>query len=553
MSHEAFLARIIAQPADDTARLVYADWLEENGGPADAARAEFIRVQCALARLSDDDPRRPDLEDREHELLAANATGSLGDWNAGFERGFRAEILTEATDLVERGDDLFAGNPITRLVLTAEDAYYPGRVEEFAARPWLSRLESVRLESWFTHVGGAEPLFTSPHLTGLTELDASFAEDAGAFPEILDRCPSRDRLRSVGVPDADDPGPLAEVLERTAVEELEVSGVSVTDAVLTGLLRAPFAGRLTRLRTVHGTFTPEGWRAFESPALTGSLRRLDITDSALAGVGIGRLLALPGLANLTELTLNGAALPPGGDLAAGVARSPFWRKAESFTATGVFMPGAAFSLLCRPDGPTDLKQLDVSNTRLGADGVRFLCSAPFADSLTELQLRANGIGDEGLAAIADSGRFARLRTLDLRSNAPQQLLGGEPLITDAGVIRLASSPALARLRSLDLSLSRLTARGVEAIINGPWRLARLFLDNCGLTADAVRVLAASPRLARLESLGLGHSPQLAGDALRPLAESPYLSPRCSVFCYASGVGEATRTAFLARIGNRFSG
>jgi uncharacterized protein (TIGR02996 family) len=48
MSDEpSLLAAILAQPDEDTHRLVYADWLDENGQPE---RAEFIRVQCALAR-----------------------------------------------------------------------------------------------------------------------------------------------------------------------------------------------------------------------------------------------------------------------------------------------------------------------------------------------------------------------------------------------------------------------------------------------------------------------------------------------------------------------
>ena len=47
MSHAAFLAGIIANPEDDDVRLIYADWLEECGA---AERAEFIRVQCELAK-----------------------------------------------------------------------------------------------------------------------------------------------------------------------------------------------------------------------------------------------------------------------------------------------------------------------------------------------------------------------------------------------------------------------------------------------------------------------------------------------------------------------
>jgi uncharacterized protein (TIGR02996 family) len=44
----ALLNTILAAPADDAPRLVYADWVDENGEPE---LAEFIRVQCELARL----------------------------------------------------------------------------------------------------------------------------------------------------------------------------------------------------------------------------------------------------------------------------------------------------------------------------------------------------------------------------------------------------------------------------------------------------------------------------------------------------------------------
>lgn len=42
---DALLAAILANPADDAARLVYADKIEERDQPGDAERAEFIRVQ----------------------------------------------------------------------------------------------------------------------------------------------------------------------------------------------------------------------------------------------------------------------------------------------------------------------------------------------------------------------------------------------------------------------------------------------------------------------------------------------------------------------------
>ena len=48
MSDEAaLLTAIAAHPDEDTPRLMYADWLDENGRPI---RAEFIRVQIDIAR-----------------------------------------------------------------------------------------------------------------------------------------------------------------------------------------------------------------------------------------------------------------------------------------------------------------------------------------------------------------------------------------------------------------------------------------------------------------------------------------------------------------------
>jgi uncharacterized protein (TIGR02996 family) len=42
----AFLYAIKDDPADDAVRLVFSDWLEENGQPA---RAEFLRLQVRRA------------------------------------------------------------------------------------------------------------------------------------------------------------------------------------------------------------------------------------------------------------------------------------------------------------------------------------------------------------------------------------------------------------------------------------------------------------------------------------------------------------------------
>src|SRR3954464_14522957 len=61
-----FWEAICAEPDEDAHRLVYADWLEDNG---EAERADFIRAQCELARLPFGDERRTDLQIRERAAL----------------------------------------------------------------------------------------------------------------------------------------------------------------------------------------------------------------------------------------------------------------------------------------------------------------------------------------------------------------------------------------------------------------------------------------------------------------------------------------------------
>lgn len=78
----AFMQKICECPEDDTARLVFADWLEEYGGESE--RAEFIRVQVESARVDEMVQKAAQMMlDEEHkkgrELFAAAPGTPL--WN----------------------------------------------------------------------------------------------------------------------------------------------------------------------------------------------------------------------------------------------------------------------------------------------------------------------------------------------------------------------------------------------------------------------------------------------------------------------------------------
>jgi uncharacterized protein (TIGR02996 family) len=72
----ALLAAIVADPGDDTARLAYADCIEEHGN---SARAEFIRLQVQAERLHPNSNARAALEARAEAMFAEHWLGWWGE------------------------------------------------------------------------------------------------------------------------------------------------------------------------------------------------------------------------------------------------------------------------------------------------------------------------------------------------------------------------------------------------------------------------------------------------------------------------------------------
>jgi uncharacterized protein (TIGR02996 family) len=75
---DTLLRGILDEPRDEARRLILADWLEEQGDPANAARAELLRLQCAWAQMDELGHGRDELLGRAQELLQLH-DGLLGD------------------------------------------------------------------------------------------------------------------------------------------------------------------------------------------------------------------------------------------------------------------------------------------------------------------------------------------------------------------------------------------------------------------------------------------------------------------------------------------
>src|SRR5947207_40144 len=115
-----FLQAIRDDPDDDDVRLVFADWLEEQGAP----RGEFIRTQVELARSKEEHPSWPRWKLREHVLLEqhqeewAHPVWELMLTGMTFRRGFIEAGQWTAERFVHDADRLFDQTPLRELELS---------------------------------------------------------------------------------------------------------------------------------------------------------------------------------------------------------------------------------------------------------------------------------------------------------------------------------------------------------------------------------------------------------------------------------------------------
>jgi uncharacterized protein (TIGR02996 family) len=222
MNHEdGFLQALLEAPDDDTVRFVYADWLEEQGDP----RAEFIRAQCAAARMVADDHRLQALRARERQLLAEHAREwcaplGLEPDQCEFRRGFVEAVEIHADRFLECPEGLFQVAPIHKIHFL----HATKRIRDLAACPWLGKLRTLDLSANALRDPGAATLAASPHLSKLTGLDLGGCE---VHQEGAERLASADGLQGLQV--------------------LRLAGCEIGPSGLRAILQSPGLGRVTAL------------------------------------------------------------------------------------------------------------------------------------------------------------------------------------------------------------------------------------------------------------------------------------------------------------------
>ena len=366
----AFLEPILAAFADDGPRLIYADYLDESSAPADVARAEFIRVQIALARIPADHPQRRTLVRKQNELLLrwqSVWTQTLRGLFSGceFRRGILDTIAVDAKFFCEAGDRLFHGTAVRRVKFL--DA--AKRIDRLAQCPALAHIRELDLCGNDLGNGGVNLLIRSQFLSGLESLDLSFNGIGDGGVRLLARASAFPQLRVLHLNDNRTIGcegvrAIAESAQLANLRTLDVSGNAVGDDGVRSLVASRELGGVNRLRLHANRIGDAGLEALaRSELLVRMLARdgaFDLRDNAFGAPGAKALADSPALAAASTLDLGGNSVR------------------------------------------------DV--------GVRFLAESENLQSIHTLLLRQNRIGDAGAKALAYSPLMAQLTRLDVSSN-----------------------------------------------------------------------------------------------------------------------------------------
>jgi uncharacterized protein (TIGR02996 family) len=197
-TRESFLQAIIEAPEDDTPRLVFADWLDDQGDEHSVMQAAFIRAQITRAKLRWPwvDPETWEAcEEREkgylqwHGLAGVRELRKVPAVSWGFRRGFIGVMTVESLStfqeyalaglekfpleevrFVPRGGRSSVPSTGPRTARAIDAAIYAGNVATLAAEPLLARFR--RLDLWGNPLGddGARAFLESPHLASLRAL-----------------------------------------------------------------------------------------------------------------------------------------------------------------------------------------------------------------------------------------------------------------------------------------------------------------------------------------------------------------------------------------------
>lgn len=455
----ALIAAIRAAPDDDAPRLACAEWYAQQGGTANVARAEFIRLQLERAKLPADDVRHSALEARELRLLKRHAP----EWcdshfvfkKCRFRCGFIEYVHLHLQHFLHHRRQMLALEPVRDISLTGWWHAPTHLVQRVAACEELQWIEALRIHHQGPHKHPRSDLvllLESPHFTRLRTLHCPMVEFDKDARHRFERLPLLRQVRELRLPLI---YPNIYPNRRDGTEEWFKEG---------------------------GDEFASQWQALSSLILPSYWFSAD---------QVRRFTQLPFWDRLKSLGMGVCDYHPDQTIAVLQEKMPgsleHFRLSATVNTREYSVPDAFFQVLSRlPLQSLHLEKVPVSPAMLGGIlGPASLCQ------LEELSLRENPeIKEDHARVIATAPKARLLRSLDL-----QRCWHFDG---DAGRI-LLSSKNLSSLVHLNLNATCIGNEGALALADAKgWdRLRSLRLAGAWVGTNGLRALVASPNLQHL--------------------------------------------------------
>jgi uncharacterized protein (TIGR02996 family) len=308
----ALFDAILAHPAEDTPRLAYADWFDENG---DADRARFIRLQFEIEKLppigakASKAKKEEEAALKKHEKKWAGPIAGMVNYYR-FRRGFVEFIRIDVADYLKDGERLFELAPLRDVNFDQMKDQMPA----LAASPLFGRAETLGFSPFIGdqlhNNGRLELLLASPHLAKLRGLNLSTSLLDAKDVQKIASCPYLGELRHLDLSwnqiGHSGMKAIANSPHFKSLTSFELRGnVQIGPAGVQELVDSPLADRLEHLRLVYQKFGDEGVRVLAEGTRLTKLLTLDLSDNDLTDKACGYLEKAPQLASLQRLILRG--------------------------------------------------------------------------------------------------------------------------------------------------------------------------------------------------------------------------------------------------------
>jgi uncharacterized protein (TIGR02996 family) len=516
MNHQqrAFLEEVIANPSDDTPRLIYADYLEEAGDP----RGEFIRLQCELEQLDILNPRYLDTIHRCEELLSEHDQTWTGEHSqdlrvSAFHRGFIDTVTVRARAFLEEGESLYRDMPVHWLRFN----YVKGLGAQLAATEALSKIECLDLAGLKVPDEDLIALLNSTHLTNLralklgsweTPVSAEIGKAISGMPSAakiqqLHLSPGdgffREFASGVGLPNLHELSlgmthwldGLSE-LKIESLNSLSMTG-TLDQANVTTLCSLP----LSKVKILHCNMLRLETDAFGQLAEQGIFHEVEDfrfnNGEGLTADHCQRIFRSGQLSSLKKIEIASRNYIPEETSAAVVQMLANGEWVTSLQQLRVSqLTESHLDVISSSPVFANLQSLIIENSRLGRNDLDSFCQSHLLDSLRRLTLPDLAM-KHGLSPLA-AVELPNLLRLDL---------GPEPSSTlqETMVLKLVRSEAFPNLQRLGLNLryKNLSAKALVAIANESHLPELREVDFRGnrVTRKSAEVLFGSNRLPKL--------------------------------------------------------